>query len=215
MPGQHRARRAPGLPALCLPALCLLAALCVSGRAHADRQMDPELGRVLEGAVRETSCTQADNPFETEVYFKLQEPRLRAFVKDPHERIEILRQIWCESHRVVERYRHTDHYRLDMPPELVLAVMDVESRFDRYAVSPAGAVGLMQVMPFWPQRLGVENRLFGSIGFNVRVGVEILGYYMSVERNNYRRALARYNGSLGRDGYPDLVLNRLYSRWRA
>ena len=187
----------------------------MSESVRADQQRDPQLGHVLEGAIRETSCVESDNPFDTEVYFKLQEPRLRALVKDPRERIEILRQVWCESHRVVERYRQSDHYRLDLPPELVLAVMDVESRFDRYAVSPAGAVGLMQVMPFWPQRLGVENRLFGNIGFNVRLGVEILAYYLSVEHNSYRRALARYNGSVGRNGYPDLVLNRLYSRWRA
>ena len=208
--GPALAHRARGLSVL-----CALVALCAPTSARADRQMDPELGRVLEAAIGTTSCVASDSHFDAEVYFKLQEPRLRSFVKDPRERIEILRQIWCESRRVVERYRQTDHYRLDMPPELVLAVMDVESRFDRYAVSPAGAVGLMQVMPFWPQRLGVENRLFGSIGFNVRLGVEILGYYMSVERNNYRRALARYNGSIGRNGYPDLVLNRLYSRWRA
>lgn len=196
-------------------AACAVALVLACPVARADRQMDPQLGGVLELAIQGTGCAQTDSRFDTEVYFKLQEPRLRAYVKDPHERVEILRQIWCETHRVIDRYRTTDHYKLDLPPELVLAVIDVESRFDRYAVSPAGAVGLMQVMPFWPQRLHVENRLFGSIGFNVRLGVEILAYYMSVERNNYRRALARYNGSIGRDGYPDLVLNRLYSRWRA
>jgi soluble lytic murein transglycosylase-like protein len=96
----------------------------------------------------------------------------------------------------------------------VLAVIDVESRFNRYAVSSAGAVGLMQVMPFWPRNLGVQNRLFGSVDFNVRLGCEILAYYMVQERNDYRRALARYNGSIGRREYPDLVLTRLTSRWR-
>ncbi len=195
-------------------ALVALAALLACAPARADRQMDPGLGRVLELAIRGTGCAETDNRYDTEVYFKLQEPRLRAYVKDPHERIEILRQVWCESHRVIDRYRLSEGTQLTLPPELVLAVMDVESRFDRYAVSPAGAVGLMQVMPFWPQRLGVENRLFGSIAFNVRLGVEILAYYLGAEHNNYRRALARYNGSTGRNAYPDLVLNRLYSRWR-
>ena len=176
----------------------LLAALGAAPCAHADRQMDPELGRVLESAIRGTACTDTDTRFETEVYYKLQEPRLRRYVHDAKERVEILRQVWCETHRVVARYRQTDRMELSLPPELVLAVIDVESRFDRYAVSPAGAVGLMQVMPFWPQRLGVENKLFGSIGFNVRLGCEILAWYLHVERNNYRRALARYNGSVGR-----------------
>lgn len=183
--------------------------------ARADRQMDPGLGIVIEGAIDNPDCANGVSRFDTEVYFKLQEPRLRAYVKDPDERIEILKQVWCETRRVVARYRADKRIELKLTPELVLAVIDVESRFDRYAVSPAGAVGLMQVMPFWPNKLGVKNRLFGSIGFNVRLGVEILAFYLLAERNNYHHALARYNGSVGRNTYPDLVLERLWSRWRA
>lgn len=203
---RHHAR----LALLLVPALVALPAT-----ARADRQMDPGLGRVLESAIPSMDCAAGVNRFDTEVYFKLQEPRLRSYVKNPDERIEILKQVWCETQRVVARYRATDRIELKLTPELVLAVIDVESRFDRYAVSPAGAVGLMQVMPFWPTRLGVENRLFGSVGFNVRLGCEILAYYLRLEHNDYRRALARYNGSLGRNDYPDLVLGRLWNRWRA
>jgi soluble lytic murein transglycosylase-like protein len=101
-----------------------------------------------------------------------------------------------------------------VPPELVLAVMDVESRFDRYAVSYAGAVGLMQVMPFWPSQLGMGNEQLIRIPENVRMGTTILGYYLRKERGNYPRALQRYNGSLGRPTYSDLVIDRLVSRWR-
>ena len=96
----------------------------------------------------------------------------------------------------------------------VLAVMDVESRFDRYAVSYAGAVGLMQVMPFWPSQLGMGNEQLIRIPENVRMGTTILGYYLRKERGNYPRALQRYNGSLGRPTYSDLVIDRLVSRWR-
>jgi soluble lytic murein transglycosylase-like protein len=103
---------------------------------------------------------------------------------------------------------------VDVPPELVLAVMDVESRFDRYAVSSAGAVGLMQVMPFWPHELGMSNEQLVRIADNVRMGTTILGYYLRKERGNYQRALQRYNGSLGRPTYSDLVIDRLLSRWR-
>lgn len=195
-------------------AFALASVLPGAGAARADQQMDPELGGVLESAIVARDCTSGEDRFATEVYLKLNEPRLRPFVKDAGERGAILRQVWCETHRVVARYRATDGIELNLPPELVLAVMDVESRFDRYAVSPAGAVGLMQVMPFWPRRLGVENRLFGSIDFNIRLGCEILAYYLSVEHNNTRRALGRYNGSLGANQYPDLVLGRLYNRWR-
>jgi len=97
-------------------------------------------------------------------------------VKDAQEREQILHHVHCEARRV------------DVPPELVLAVMDVESRFDRYAVSSAGAVGLMQVMPFWPRELGMSNEQLVRIGDNVRMGTTILGYYLRKERGNYQRA---------------------------
>ena len=92
--------------------------------------------------------------------------------------------------------------------------MDVESRFDRYAVSSAGAVGLMQVMPFWPSQLGMSNEQLIRVADNVRMGTTILGYYLRKERGNYARALQRYNGSLGRPDYSDKVIDRLASRWR-
>jgi soluble lytic murein transglycosylase-like protein len=195
-------------------ALALAVSLGSACAAFADGQTDPELAAVVRTAIAATSCEHPTDKFATEVFFKLQEPRLRHFVPDSDERLDILRHVWCETNRVVRRYETDAHVTLKLPPELVLAVMEVESRFNRYAVSRAGAVGLMQVMPFWPQRLGVENRLFGSIDFNIRLGCEILAYYMHAERNDYRRALARYNGSYGRREYPDLVLSRLASRWR-
>jgi len=189
------------------------AALICAAPARADRQTDPALGAVLRVAIAETDCEHRADRYDTEVFFTLQEPRLRTMVPGTEDRIAILKEVWCEAHRIVERYRVEQGYAVKLPPELVLAVMDVESRFNRYAVSSAGAVGLMQVMPFWPRRLGVENRLFGSIGFNIRMGCEILAYYMVAERNDYRRALARYNGSPGRREYPDLVLTRLSLHW--
>ncbi len=124
------------------------------------------------------------------------------YVKDPGEREQILHSVHCEARRV------------EIPPELVLAVMDVESRFDRYAVSSAGAVGLMQVMPFWPRELGMTNSQLVHVSDNIRMGTTILGYYLRKERGNYQRALQRYNGSLGRPNYSDLVIDRLISRWR-
>jgi membrane-bound lytic murein transglycosylase MltF len=195
-----------------LAALAVGAALAAP--AHADRQEDPALRAILEQAIASTRCDDHDDRFGEEVFFKLQEPRLRPVVTDAGLRVDILRHVYCESHAVVARYRNERRFDLLLTPELVLAVIDVESHFDRYAVSSAGAVGLMQVMPFWPKRLGVDNRLFGSVDFNVRLGCEILGYYMHLERNDYRKALARYNGSVGRREYPDIVLTRLSSRWR-
>ena len=191
----------------------MLAALLCALPAFADRQMDPELRGVVQEAIDTARCDGHDDHFGQEVFFKLQEPRLRRIVRDANLRNEILQNVYCETNFVVERYRKQRRVELKLTPELVLAVIDVESRFDRYAVSSAGAVGLMQVMPFWPRNLGVQNRLFGNVEFNVRLGCEILAFYMLRERNDYRRALARYNGSTGRREYPDLVLSRLSSRW--
>jgi len=203
------------MPARAVARSALLAVLlCTAAVARADRQEDPGLRAVLEQAIASTECDGHADHYGSEVFFKLHEPQLRRIVSDPAERIDMLRSVYCESQRVAARYRDQQGLELRLTPELVLAVIDVESHFNRYAVSNAGAVGLMQVMPFWPRRLGVDNRLFGSIDFNVRMGCEILAYYMRMEHNDYRRALARYNGSTGRREYPDRVLGRLADRWR-
>ena len=77
---------------------------------------------------------------------------------------------------------------------------------------PAGAVGLMQVMPFWPERLGMRRYELTHIDSNIRMGCAILRFYLKYERNDVARALARYNGSVGRRDYPDLVISQ-WSRW--
>ncbi|MCX7058774.1 MAG: transglycosylase SLT domain-containing protein [Proteobacteria bacterium] len=194
--------------------LGLAALLALAAPAWADQQQDPELRAVLEHALATTRCDGHGDRFGGEVFFKLHEPQMRRIVQAPTERLDILHSVYCESNAIVARYRAEHGVELLLTPELVLAVIDVESHFNRYAVSRAGAVGLMQVMPFWPRQLGIDNRLFGSVEFNIRVGCEILGYYMNAEHNDYRKALARYNGSRGRREYPDLVLTRLADRWR-
>ena len=183
-----------------LGAALFLLALIVSAPAHADRQQDPQLGKLLEQALAAGACFE--DKFDEQVWFAAMEPKLKPLLKDPRERQELLRHVHCEARR------------LQLPPGLVMAVIDVESRFDRWAVSSAGAVGLMQVMPFWPRQLGMTNDQLVRINDNVRMGTTILGYYLRKERGNYQRALQRYNGSLGRPTYSDLVIDRLVSRWR-
>jgi soluble lytic murein transglycosylase-like protein len=182
-----------------LAAFVLIATLApVAGRA--DGQTDPELRGVIAEAIRPADCFE--DRYEQAVWLAYMDPRLSRYVTDADERRQILHSVHCEAKRV------------DIPPELVLAVMDVESRFDRYAVSSAGAVGLMQVMPFWPTQLGMTNAQLVRVAENVRMGTTILGYYLRKERGNYQRALQRYNGSLGRPDYSNLVIDRMVSRWR-
>ncbi|MCP5266290.1 MAG: lytic transglycosylase domain-containing protein [Burkholderiaceae bacterium] len=103
--------------------------------------------------------------------------------------------------------------RAGLDPQLVLAVVQVESNFRRYAISHAGARGYMQVMPFWTRLIGNGDpaTLF-DMRANLRFGCTILRHYLDLERGNLFRALARYNGSLGQGAYPQAVW-RAWQRW--
>jgi soluble lytic murein transglycosylase-like protein len=103
--------------------------------------------------------------------------------------------------------------RAGLDPHLVLAVIDVESRFRKYAVSKAGARGLMQVMPFWVKELGAPGQNLFHERTNLRYGCTILRHYLDRERGNLANALGRYNGSLGQAEYPNRVLKALRERW--
>ncbi len=183
-------------------ALALAAGLLSGRAAHADQQRDPGLKDVVARAIGEAQCF-ADR-FDSAVWYRLMEPRLRRTVPDARERVEILQDVYCETHRPGETR---------LPPGLVMALIDVESRFDRWAVSSAGAVGLMQVMPFWPEQLGMKRYELTHIGPNLRMGCAILRFYLREEHHDYARALARYNGSAGRRSYSDAVLERWGARW--
>ena len=104
--------------------------------------------------------------------------------------------------------------RAGLEPELVLGLIQVESGFRRHAVSSAGARGYMQVMPFWAQVIGDGNpsALFDMLT-NIRYGCVILRHYLDIEKGNLFLALGRYNGSRGRDAYPNAVL-AAWNRWR-
>jgi soluble lytic murein transglycosylase-like protein len=182
--------------------LALTVAFALPGEVRADQQRDPELKELLQKIIDSSNCFI--DKYESEVWYKAMEPRLAQFVPTHEARIEILDHVYCEAKR---------DPALQIPPGLVMALMEVESRFDRWAVSPAGAVGLMQVMPFWPRQLGVQNQLV-KVAPNIRMGCEILRYYLRVEHRNWTQALARYNGSVGRNKYPALVMQRWERAWR-
>jgi soluble lytic murein transglycosylase-like protein len=182
-------------------ALSALLAALGTGRAGADQQRDPGLRAVIERAISQAQCFT--DQYDSAVWYTLMEPRLRQFVKDSSERLDILKQVYCETHRPGEAR---------LPPGLVMAVMAVESRFNRWAVSSTGAVGLMQVMPFWPERLGMRRYELVRVAPNVRMGCAILRFYLGHEHNDVRKALARYNGSPGKRDYPDRVLTA-WTHW--
>jgi len=165
--------------------------------AEAGQDPTPELRQLVRNAL-ETADSFPDR-FDAQVWLSDMASRLGNQVPDPDTRIEIL------------KVAHQQATRVDLPPEMVLAVIDIESAFNPYAVSSAGAQGLMQVMPFWRNELG--NRRLVGIRDNLIMGCTILRYYYDMERGDWTKALARYNGSVGRRDYSQKVLDRLSSRW--
>jgi soluble lytic murein transglycosylase-like protein len=161
---------------------------------------DPELRGILLAAIADADSFQ--DRFDAEVWLTDMSRRLTRQVADPVERLAILKAV----------HKHATHAQVE--PELVLAVIDVESNFDRFAISSATALGLMQVMPFWVPELGYKdkNDLF-KIEVNVLLGCLILKYYIDMEKGDLVKGLARYNGSVGRRVYADRVIERLRTKW--
>ncbi len=181
------------------PATALIALLLAMPSAFGSTSPDPELSRLLKQAIE--SDAGFEDRFDAQVWLLDMSRRLEKFVKDPAARITLLKQVHYEARRV------------GLEPELVLAVIEVESRFDEFAISVAGARGLMQVMPFWLEEIGISDRNLFKIRTNLRMGCTILRYYIDMEPNDLGRALARYNGSLGRTVYPNKVISALRKHW--
>ena len=184
----------------------LLCLLLTAGAAEAQRSSDgrsgpdPELRRILVDAI--AAADSFGDRFDAEVWLTDMSRRLARQVPDAEERLHILRTV------------HRQATVAGVEPELVLAVIDVESNFDRFAISTATALGLMQVMPFWVPELGYKdkNQLF-DVEINVLLGCRILKYYLDMERGDLVRGLARYNGSVGKRWYSDRVIERLRTKW--
>lgn len=108
---------------------------------------------------------------------------------------------------------HYEATRAGLDPQLVLGLIQVESGFKKYAISEAGARGLMQVMPFWVRSIGSKEHNLFDMYTNLRFGCTILRHYLDIENGDLYRALGRYNGSLGKPDYPNLVLAVWRNHW--
>lgn len=104
--------------------------------------------------------------------------------------------------------------RAGLDPQLVLSIITVESKFNNFALSGAGAIGLMQIMPFWQIQIGTPEQSLYDAQTNLRYGCTILRYYLARENGNIERALARYNGSIGKAWYPELVKEAYNTYWQ-
>lgn len=189
----------PMKPQRSLGAIVVLIICLTAAMATAEPQADPELRAALRAAANDTASFT--DRFDAEVWLTDMSRRLERQVRDPEERIQILKLVHLEASRVA------------LPPELILAVIETESNFDHYAISVAGAIGLMQIMPFWLDEIGRPDDNLLHVDTNLRYGCTILRFYLDKENGDLRRALGRYNGSLGERTYPNKVIDKLSKKW--
>ncbi len=183
--------------------LLLLGATAV----HAGAQMYEPLAASVRAALYEAvsdSRPQANSfksPIEAADWLGEMSRRLEKRIPDRDYRIDLLRSI------------HYEATRAGLDPHMVLGLIQVESAFRKYAVSSVGARGYMQVMPFWLKVIGrPEDNLF-DMRTNLRYGCTILRHYLDIEKGDLYRALGRYNGSLGKPEYPNLVRAAWQNHW--
>lgn len=184
-----------------LPFLLLLPTLCSSALGTPRDAAQSGLEHYLEQV--ETVSAGFEDDYSASVWMLDMSTRLERFIGDEDERREILDTV------------HREASAAGLKPDLVLALIQIESRFDRYAVSRVGAQGLMQVMPFWKTEIGRPEDNLTDIATNIRYGCRILQFYLKREKGNLTRALARYNGSVGKTWYPNLVYGAWNQRWLA
>lgn len=127
--------------------------------------------------------------------------RLEKRIPDRQARLELLKTVRYEAQRA------------GLDPQMVLGLIQVESGFRKYAVSSAGARGLMQVMPFWVKLIGSKDSNLFHLRTNLRFGCTIMRHYLDLEKGDLFRALGRYNGSLGRPEYPGMVRATWEKQW--
>jgi soluble lytic murein transglycosylase-like protein len=177
-----------------------LAASCAFAGAQQYEVLSASVRASLARAVNERGTVDTSD-LDTRAWVRAMTPRVAGRFRAEAEAREFLALVRYEA------------MRAGLDPHLVLAVIDVESKFRKYAVSASGARGLMQVMPFWIDQIGEPGTNLFHERVNLRYGCTILRHYLDRENGNMANALARYNGSLGRGDYPNRVFGALRTRW--
>ncbi len=180
-------------------ALVVFSLLLAANGSQAAPHPDPELLAELRNAV--SSSDSFVDQYDAQVWLVDMSARLERYIPDDKKRLEFLTLV------------HREASRAGLSPELVLSVIQVESAFDRFAVSRVGAQGYMQIMPFWKKEIGRGDDNLMHARTNLRYGCTILKHYLEREKGDWIRALARYNGSLGRTKYPEKVLLTWERHW--
>ena len=184
-------------------AACGLFSTVAEAGGQANEVLSASVRAVLQRAVADQAAPKLAFASQNEAQFWLSEMSVRLKKKMPNE----------EDRREFLSTVHYEAVRAGLDPHLVLSLIEVESGFNKYAVSRVGARGYMQVMPFWVKSIGKREQNLFHLRINLRYGCTIMRHYLDVEKGNLYRALGRYNGSLGQAQYPNLVRTAWHKHW--
>jgi soluble lytic murein transglycosylase-like protein len=181
--------------------------LCGASAAYAGAQQYEPLSASVQAALHKAvsdarpPVSSFKTPLEAADWLGEMSRRLEMRIPNRAYRIDLLRSV------------HYEATRAGLDPQLVLGLIQVESNFRKYAVSSASARGYMQVMPFWVKLIGRPDDSLFDLRTNLRYGCIILRHYLDLEKGDLYRALGRYNGSLGKAEYPNLVRAAWQKNW--
>ena len=187
----------------------LAAGLLFASTAQAGAQLQAPLSASVRAVLQRAVSDQAapkpafTSQQEADLWLNEMARRLQKRMPDTAYRTDFLKTVHYEAKRV------------GLDPQLVLGLIEVESNFRKYAISSAGARGYMQVMPFWVREIGASDHNLFHLRTNLRYGCTILRHYLDMENGDLYRALGRYNGSLGRPEYPNMVRAAWRKYWDA
>ena len=185
-----------------LVVLIFAASVCQAGNQK-EEQLSNSVKSLMQKSISDLGAPKLMFASDTEGQAWLTEmsERLKKRLPNQAYREEFLRSV------------HYEATRAGLDPQMVLGLIQVESGFKKYAVSNVGARGYMQVMPFWVKSIGTPDQNLFHLKLNLRYGCTILRHYIDIERGDLYRALGRYNGSLGKPQYPNLVLGAWRKHW--
>ncbi len=183
--------------------LLLSLSLCAHAGGQREEELSASVRASLQKSISDTAPPRLVFSNEQEAYNWLAEMsrRLEKRIPDRDFRIDFLKTV------------HYEATRAGLDPQLVMGLIQVESGFKKYAVSSVGARGFMQVMPFWVRSIGSPDQNLFHLRINLRYGCTILRHYLDIEKGDLYRALGRYNGSLGKPEYPNMVVGAWRKHW--
>jgi len=187
--------------------LFLVAGMFFSCAAQAGGQIYTPLSASVRAVLQRSVSDQAApklafaTQYEADFWLNEMSRRLQKKLPDAAFRMDFLKTV------------HYEATRAGLDPELVLGLIEVESGFKKYAVSGVGARGYMQVMPFWVNEIGTKEQNLFHLRVNLRYGCTILRHYLDMEKGDLFHALGRYNGTLGKPEYPNLVRAAWRNHW--